>query len=135
MAGYSGTPLLKKLGIQEHFKIKLINAPSGYLSLLGRLPVNASVQSKMLNGPTNFIQAFVTNKGDLIAAFKTAKPLLALNGMVWICWPKGKSTITSTINREDVRAEGLAMGLVDVKVAAIDEDWSGLKFVYRIKDR
>lgn len=135
MAGYSGTPLLRKLGIKEGFKIKFIKAPSGYLKILGPLPADVSIQTTAKKGSINFIQAFVTNHGDLIAALKTAKPLLSSNGMVWICWPKGKSTILSTINREDVRAEGLTIGLVDVKVAAMDEDWSGLKFVYRLKDR
>ena len=135
MAGYSGTPLLKKLGIKENFKLYLINAPEHIKAILGELPPGAKWVKKPSNASLGFILGFAKDKATLIQAFRLAKPLLVMNGMLWLCWPKGKSKIISTINREDVREEGLACGLVDIKVAAIDEDWSGLKFVYRVKDR
>ena len=135
MAGYSGTPLTKKLGIKENNRLAIWNAPAYYLKLIADRPENAEIIKNPQPQTLNFVQIFVTNQPDLLAGLRKAKPLLVKNGMLWICWPKGKSEIPSSINREDVRAEGLAIGLVDVKVAAIDDDWSGLKFVYRTKDR
>lgn len=135
MAGYSGTPLIKKLGIKENNRLAILNAPESYLKLIQDRPENAEIMQNPQPQTLNFVQIFVTNKPDLLAYIRKAKPLLVKSGMLWICWPKGKSKIPASINREDVRKEGLAIGLVDVKVAAIDENWSGLKFVYRVKDR
>ena len=133
--GYSGTPLIKKLGIKPGFSIKIYQAPDHYFELLGPLPDNVLVQKIADKAPSDFIHIFATEERTLERYLKEAKTSLQKDGLVWVSWPKGTSKIPSNINREDVRRVGLAAGLVDVKVAAVDEDWSGLKFVYRLDHR
>ena len=134
MAGYSKRPLLDKLGIKSGHKIYIGNAPSNYMETLGRMPEGAHV-TKMLNGPCDFIQFFTKEKAQLESSFPKLKKHLAPAGALWISWPKGASGIKTDLNENVAREIGLKNGLVDVKVCAVDDVWSGLKFVLRLKDR
>lgn len=134
-AGYSKTPLVKKLGIKPGDRVMLIKAPVHYLDLLGKLPSNVSIINKKSDGNLPFIHLFAKNSRDLIEQFPTAKELLAKDGMLWVSWIKKSSKIETDISESDVRRLGLDLGLVDVKICAVDEDWSGLKFMYRKEDR
>lgn len=134
-SGYSRTPLAKKLGIKEGFNILLYNEPLGYLELFEDLPDNLHFSKNAQLEEIDFIHAFCTSLDELSKAVKDYKPLLKKNGLFWISWPKGKSKITTKLKRDLIRTHILEQGLVDVKVASIDENWSGLKFVYRVKDR
>ena len=134
MAGYSGTPLPKKLGIKDGSRIALINAPKDFESELGELPDNV----EFIKRPTkslDIILFFVLTERALARDFAKHAARLTANGMLWIAWPKKSSGVISDLSEQRVREIGLNVGLVDVKVCAIDETWSGLKFVYRLKDR
>jgi hypothetical protein len=134
LAGYSKRSLVEKLGIKKGHRLYLANAPQTYLKTLGPLPPDSKlVQS--LNGPCDFIQFFSTDKSELEAAFPRLKKHLAANGSLWVSWAKGASKINTDLNENVVREIGLKHGLVDVKVCAVDDVWSGLKFVFRLKDR
>ena len=134
MAGYSGTPLPKKLGIKEGSRIALVNAPKDFESELGELP--DSVQFiKGAAKSLDIILFFVLNERALVRDFAKLAGRLTANGMLWIAWPKKSSGVTTDLTEQRVQQIGLDAGLVDVKVCAIDETWSGLKFVYRLKDR
>lgn len=134
-AGYSGTPLAKKLGYKEGFKILLYNQPKNYFDMVSDMPDN--VEQIQLTGKqtADLIHLFCTNFNGLRDIAKKYIAKLKKNGMLWISWPKGISSISSDLKRDTIREYILDLGLVDVKVAAIDENWSGLKFVYRLKDR
>ena len=133
-AGYSGTPLPKKLGIKEDFKIGLVNHPENFLALISPLPPNSRVSSRLIK-PLDLIICFVNSRRALVKQFAPLAAKLRSNGMIWIAWPKKSSGIETDLNFEQVQHIGLEAGLVDVKICAIDEVWSGLKFVYRLKDR
>ena len=136
MEGYSGTSLAKKLGIKEGFNILIVNQPTHYFSLFSELPDGLIEQPKPLKGSVDFIHVFFKTEDDLYNLIPGLKSLLKKNGMLWVSWPKGKSKIKTNINREAVRDFMLSkIKLVDIKVAAIDADWSALKFVYRTIDR
>lgn len=131
---YSGTPLAKKLGIKEGYSVVLVNEPKHYLLLFEDMPeVNYVVNPS--NETVDFIHLFCTNKADFERQSLDLKPLLKMTGMLWTSWPKGSSKLETDLNREYIREFLLKNGLVDVKVCAFDLDWSGLKFMYRIKDR
>lgn len=134
MAGYSKRSLVEKLGIRSGQKIHIANAPKNYRRLLGKLPENAT-QKNSLNERCDFIQFFTCDRRELEMAFPKLKQHLAPAGMLWISWPKGASKIKTTVNENVAREIGLQNGLVDVKVCAVDEIWSGLKFLFRLKDR
>jgi hypothetical protein len=134
MAGYSSTPLAKKLGIKEGSRIALVNAPKDFESELGELPVKV----EFVKRPTkalDIVLFFVLSQRELVRDFAKLAEKLATNGMIWIAWPKKSSGVTTDLSFEPVQRIGLDAGLVDVKICAIDETWSGLKFVYRLKDR
>ena len=134
MAGYSGTPLPKKLGIKNGSRIALINPPKDFESELGELPDNV----EFIKRPTkslDIILFFVLSERALTRDFAKLATKLTANGMLWISWPKKSSGVVTDLSEQRVREIGLDAGLVDVKVCAIDETWSGLKFVYRLKDR
>lgn len=133
--GYSRTPLAKKLGIKAGFNIQLVNQPEHYLDLFADLPSGISFMEQANSESIDFIHIFCTTWPELEEAVKAHKPALKKTGMIWISWPKGSSKIATDLKRDPIREYLLAIGLVDTKVAAVDEDWSGLKFVYRIKDR
>ncbi|MCK6629185.1 MAG: DUF3052 domain-containing protein [Anaerolineae bacterium] len=134
MAGYSKTPLLKKLGIKPGSRLIMLNAPQNYVQTLGELPENITIAAA-LAGPLDFIHFFTTRRDALAAEFPRLKQALDPAGMLWISWPKRAAKVETDLTEDIIRAIGLANGLVDVKVAAVDEVWSGLKFVFRLKDR
>src|SRR5215216_213095 len=134
MAGYSGTPLAKKLGIKEGSRIALVNAPKDFQSELGELPDEV----KFLKPSTkslDLILFFVLSERALAKDFAKLADRLTANGMIWIAWPKKSSGVATDLSFDRVQRIGLDAGLVDVKICAVDETWSGLKFVYRLKDR
>lgn len=133
-AGYSGTPLVRKLGIKPGFVILVLNAPDNYAETLGSLPDRVT-QSDTLTGRLDFIQLFTKERAELEMYFPDLKSALASNGMLWISWPKKASKVPTDLDENIIREIGLANGLVDVKVAAMDAVWSGLKFVFRVEDR
>ena len=133
-AGYSKTPLVKKLGIKLGFKIHFANPPDNLQSLLGELPDKTTTIVE-LNGPVDYIHLFTKSKDELQTQFPILKAALAQSGLLWISWPKKASKVMTNLDENVVRGVGLQNGLVDVKVCAVDEIWSGLKFVYRLKDR
>jgi len=134
MAGYSGTPLAKKLGFKEGFRVAFINEPSEFLEEIGSLP-----EGIVFAAPTahkvDLIMLFVKERSELAKKFSIAAKRLAPAGMLWIGWPKRASGVATDLSENIVREIGLAAGLVDIKVCAIDETWSGLKFVIRLRDR
>lgn len=134
-AGYSGTPLAKKLGIKEGFKIMLYNQPEHYFNLFADLPNNLVQLEEGQSQSVDFVHLFCTSFEVLKTISKKYKSCLKPNGLLWISWPKGTSNIKTDLKRDSIREYMLSIGLVDVKVAAIDNDWSGLKFVYRLIDR
>jgi hypothetical protein len=134
MAGYSGTPLVKKLGIKPGAAMHVINAPATYFDWISPLPKDIAVKSK-LAGELDFIHVFVKDMKSFESAFSKSKKVLRKEGMLWISWPKKSSGVATDLDENKIRDFGLAEGLVDVKVCAIDETWSALKFVFRLKDR
>ncbi|HEY6121750.1 MAG TPA: hypothetical protein VIV66_17465 [Pyrinomonadaceae bacterium] len=134
MAGYSGTPLIKKLGLKEGFRVRYVNQPVGFPKLLGELPANVQVFSRLASS-LNLIVLFVTSRRELERKFRPLVAKLKHDGMIWVAWPKKSSGILTDLSFDPVQKLGLNAGLVDVKICAIDETWSGLKFVYRLKDR
>ncbi|WP_222984192.1 DUF3052 domain-containing protein [Flagellimonas meishanensis] len=134
-SGYSKTPLAKKLGIKEGFSILLYNPPNHYWKLFSDLPPNLHIKNNLGDELVDFIHIFCTSEKELHKNATHYKKALKKDGMLWVSWPKGSSSINTDLKREPVREHLLAIGLVDIKVAAVDDDWSGLKFVYRVKDR
>ncbi len=134
MAGYSKRSLVEKLGIKPGVNIIILNAPDGYEKALGELPANVSVASS-LGSTLDLIQFFTKDREELDTNFPALKQALAHNGQLWISWPKKSAKIPTDLDENIIRDIGLQNGLVDVKVIAVDEVWSGLKFVYRVKDR
>ena len=135
MAGYSGTPLVKKLGFKEGFRTGLVNPPRGIQKELAPLPNDVSISLGSLIKPLDLIILFADSQKMLKAEFPRLARKLTQNGMLWIAWPKKASGIATDLSGNTVRDIGLAAGLVDVKVCAINDVWSGLKFVYRLEDR
>ncbi|MEM9647988.1 MAG: DUF3052 domain-containing protein [Bacteroidota bacterium] len=133
-AGYSGTPLIKKLGIKSGYCILLYREPSHYFDLFETFPGDVSIQ-KEVTGEIDFIHLFCTSLKELMETAPKYKAVLKKDGLLWVSWPKGGSKIATDLKREPIREFMLSTGLVDVKVTAVDQDWSGLKFVYRTKDR
>ena len=133
-AGYSKRSLLEKLGIKDGIAISIIGAPKNYAVLLGKLPAGIK-QSNKLEGPLDFLQFFCSKRSRLEDSFPKLKEALTPNGMLWVSWPKASSGVATDLTENVVREVGLRNGLVDVKVCAIDATWSGLKFVFRLKDR
>jgi hypothetical protein len=133
MAGYSGTPLPKKLGIKKGSRIALVNAPKDF-QFESELPDDVQFVKRPVKS-LDIILLFVLNEQSLIRDFAKLAATLVSNGMLWIAWPKKSSGVKTDLSEDRVRQIGLDAGLVDVKVCAIDDTWSGLKFVYRLKDR
>ncbi len=137
MAGYSGTPLTVKLGLKPGQIGQFINAPSGYVKSLGALPENFRVQSAKSSAGSrlDFVQLFVKDRAELAALLPRLLKQLAPAGMLWVSWPKKASGVPSTVTEDVIRDCALPLGLVDVKVCAVDEVWSGLKLVIRVERR
>ena len=138
-AGYSGTPLERKLGLTPGMRVHLVNPPDGYWDLFEPPPGEeraAPEELYRLGGiPADFQHLFATERAALDRAFAGARRRMAEDGMVWASWPKEASDVASEIGRAEVMAAGKAAGLVDVKVCAVDATWSGLKFVIPVADR
>jgi len=134
MAGYSGTPLAKKLGIKEGSRIALVNAPQDFESELEGLPESVEFVKRTTKS-LDMILLFVSTEQALARDFAKLAAKLTANGMLWIAWPKKSSGVATDLVEQRVQRIGLDAGLVDVKVCAINEIWSGQKFVYRLKDR
>jgi hypothetical protein len=134
MPGYSGTPLPKKLGIKPGFRVQLVDAPPEVHS---ELKTELAVCEHATDGklPLDFAMLFTKSKARLAREFKRIAKLLTPSGILWVSWPKKSSGVTTDLDENIVREIGLAVGLVDVKVCAVTEVWSGLKFVRRVKDR
>lgn len=134
--GYSGTPLIKKLDIKPGQRVCILNAPQDYPATLGPLPAGIRLTPRLPKGRSlDLIHYFTKDRKQLEKTFPQLKAALNWDGMLWISWPKGASGVATDLNENIVREIGLETGLVDVKVAAVDEVWSGLKFVYRLIDR
>lgn len=133
LSGYSGTPLVKKLGIKEGYKVRFINAPDYYPDLLGELPpvkVLANGRSK-----ANLIHFFSKDFASFKKQFVKLKDQIEPDGMIWVSWYKKTAKIPTDMNENVIRNTALALGLVDVKVCAVDEFWSALKIVWRKENR
>jgi hypothetical protein len=133
MPGYSGTPLPKKLGISAGFRVQLANVPAAVRAELRE----ALADCKMVKqgDALDFVMMFTKSRAELTRDFARVAKLLAPAGMLWVSWPKKSSGVATDLDENVVREIGLAEGLVDVKVCAVTEIWSGLKFVRRLKDR
>jgi hypothetical protein len=133
-SSYSKRTLAEKLGINAAQRTVILNAPENYPIALEGRPTGVA-QLDVLAGPFDFIHFFTKARRELEDRFPELKRALAPSGMLWISWPKGSSRVPTDLNENIVRDIGLANGLVDVKVVSVDEVWSALKFVYRVKDR
>jgi hypothetical protein len=133
MTGYSQTALAKKLGIKSGFRIKLLHEPEHYMLLFSDFPEDVSINVK--SSKYDFIHAFFSEKKKFEKELPALKKQMEEDGMIWISWPKKSSGAQTDLNENTVRETALAAGLVDVKVCAVDEVWSGLKLVKRLKDR
>jgi len=134
MAGYSGTPLATKLGIKRGHSVLLIDPPPGFRASLGDLPEGVSFTAER-RPPVDVALLFVLSTGELAAGYDSAAAALTPTGGLWVCWPKKASGVPTDLSENAIRDFGLERGLVDNKVCAVDETWSGLRFVYRLKDR
>jgi hypothetical protein len=134
MAGYSGTPLIKKLGIKEGYRAAFVNAPKDFEKELGPLASGVRTLSRPAK-PMDFVLLFTKSAAALEGDFARLAEMLSQSGMLWIAWPKKASGVVTDLTENNVREIGLRAGLVDVKVCAVNDVWSALKFVYRLKDR
>ena len=134
MAGYSGTPLIKKLGIKEGFRVALVNSPKGFKKELGSLPDKSKFVPSVTES-LDVILLFVNSEAGLRSRFLPLAANLVANGMIWVAWPKKSAGLATDLSFTNVQQIGLDAGLVDVKICAVNDVWSGLKFVYRLKDR
>jgi hypothetical protein len=132
MPGYSGTPLPKKLGIKEAFRVSFVGLPTDVKAEL-RDALAGCTMAK--DAPLDFVMVFAKNQAELRSQFASLAKQLAPAGMLWVSWPKKSSDVATDVNENAVRRIGLEAGLVDVKVCAVSEVWSGLKFVRRVEDR
>jgi hypothetical protein len=133
MPGYSGTPLPKKLGIKAGFRVQLANAPAEVRAELREALAECAVAKP--GDALDFAMIFTKSRAELTKEFSRIAKRLAPAGMLWVSWPKKSSGVKTDIDEHGVRGIGLDAGLVDVKVCAVTEVWSGLKFVRRVKDR
>ena len=129
-AGYSGTPLPKKLGVEPGARVAWLNAPEHFDALLGDLPAGVRVSRRLGRGLDVLVQ-FATARAELRSRLPKLRDAIFPDGAAWVSWPKRGSGVATDITEDAIREDALPLGLVDVKVAAIDETWSGLKLVVR----
>jgi hypothetical protein len=134
MSGYSSTPLYKKLGIKEGFSVRFINPPANYNQLIGEITKQITVTNRK-GQQVDFIHFFTNSLKEFEKTLPIIKNEILKNGTIWVSWYKKSAKKPTELNEAIIRDTALAIGLVDVKVCAIDDDWSGLKLVYRLKDR
>lgn len=134
MAGYSGTPLVQKLGIKPDTRIILIDAPANYRQLLGKLPNRVEFSNRIATG-CNFVHFFAKQRSKLERQLPQLRQQLAETGTLWISWPKKSAQLQTDITEDVIREVALPLGFVDTKVCAVDETWSGLKLMVRRENR
>jgi hypothetical protein len=134
MAGTSGKPLVQKLGVKPGFRIFTVGAPAAYDNIVGKLPADVTIASR-LRAPLDMIHVFATEAAVLAGKLGVYRDAIKPDGMIWVSWPKKSSGVPTGLTDNVVREIALALGLVDVKVCAIDEIWSGLKFVIPTDER
>jgi hypothetical protein len=130
MAGYSKTPLVRKLGIRQGARVKTKSAPSDYLELVSPLPAGAVVSSR-LRGSVDVWHLFTTSRSELSQMLPKCMQQIHPAGMIWVSWPKRASKVPTDVTEDTIREVALPLGLVDVKVCAVDATWSGLKLMIR----
>jgi hypothetical protein len=138
VAGYSGTPLVKKLGIKPSDKVALVNEPLAFPRELVGLPPNVELVGADDNprpGTLNVVILFLKSQAELKKLLPAMKTKIQQHGMIWTAWPKKASKLKSDLDENIIRDKGLSIGLVDIKVCAVNDIWSGLKFVIPVKDR
>jgi hypothetical protein len=133
-AGYSGTPLATKLGIREGSRVALLGAPEGFDHVLAPLPAGVRVLRRLSPG-LDVVVLFVTRRQRLEQRFAAAAEAVMPAGGLWVAWPKRASKVPTDLTEDVLREVGLPMGLVDNKVCAVTEVWSGLRFVWRTENR
>jgi hypothetical protein len=135
-AGYSGTPLARKLGIREGHVVAVMSGPPHFSALLDPLPPGVRLRADLRgSGVLDVVILFVRSERELRQRFERARSRLQPAGGLWVAWPKQTSPLAEDLRESHVRAYGLSTGLVDNKICAIDGDWSGLRFVVRLADR
>jgi hypothetical protein len=130
MAGYSGTPLVKKLGIKAGSSVHALGAPANYRRLLEPLPESVRFTSRA-DDSTDLVHVFSTRRAELSKTLAAVRKTLSPNSSVWVSWPKKASKVPTDITEDTIRAVALPLGFVDIKVCAVTEVWSGLKLVVR----
>jgi hypothetical protein len=134
VAGYSGTPLAKKLGLKPPLDVLLIGAPAEYRSWLGDVPEGVSFKAAA-RGRVKAVHLFTSARTDLQKRLHTLRPQLEPDGFVWVSWPKQASKVATDVTEDTIRELALPLGFVDVKVCAVSDVWSGLKLVIRKENR
>jgi hypothetical protein len=134
VSGYSGTPLVKKLGIRAGARLFVRAAPQNYSELIAPLPAGVQTVSRM-NATTDLAHLFATRRAELSAALSSARRAMRDDAVIWVSWPKKSSGVASEITEDVVRELAFPLGLVDIKVCAVDETWSGLKLMLRKSER
>lgn len=132
--GYSGTPLAKKLGIQEGMTVVVVDGPEEYRALVEPLPAGVEIVNEPRTG-SDILHIFTNSRDGLFRGLTQARTLIRQNGTIWVSWYKKASKLPTEITEDTVREAAFPLGLVDVKVCAIDEHWSGLKLVIRKENR
>jgi hypothetical protein len=128
MAGYSGKPIVQKLGIKPGFRIFVDHAPTAYADIVGELPDDVTVVVRP-KAPLDMVHLFATEAAGLAVSLRAHREVIAPDGMIWVSWPKKASGVVTDLSDVVVRNTALPLGLVDIKVCAIGNIWSGLKFV------
>jgi hypothetical protein len=130
LAGYSGTPLVKKIGIKPGTEICLVDPPGEYIKLIEPLPAGVKIATRLTKN-TDIVHIFTANKTDLANALRSYRAKVKPAAAIWVSWPKKSSKVPTDITEDTVREVGLPLGFVDIKVCAVTEVWSGLKLVIR----
>lgn len=130
MTGYSGTPLAKKLGFKEGFRVRTIGAPKNYLDLVAPLPQNVTISNRG-SKDVDIWHFFTKSRTELASKLPGLMGSIQPNGVIWISWPKKSSGVSSSVTEDVIRDVALPLGPVDIKVCAVDNTWSGLKLVIR----
>lgn len=133
-SGYSGTPLAKKLGIKDNYHCHFLHVPEYYFNLFESLPDITTIDNPTKES-IDFAHVFLMSQEEMEALVPALKGYLKKDATLWLSWPKKASKLKTDLDGNVIRSYGLGIGLVDVKVAAVDDTWSGLKFMYRVKDR
>ncbi|MDH3747704.1 MAG: DUF3052 domain-containing protein [Gammaproteobacteria bacterium] len=134
MVGYSGTPLAKKLGIKEGHRIRISGAPANYLNLVSPLPKDVMISGR-ISQRIDIWHFFTTSYSELASKLPAMMATIQPTGAIWVSWPKKSSGVRSSVTEDSIRTIALPLGLVDIKVCAVDETWSGLKLVIRKEHR